>query len=124
MNRHAHPPTFSLVAVGTVSALWAAVFAFVLVAALTGCVPKTEQRVLDYCRLPAIECEPHESAPPEVQAEFVEQAWCCDYVGDPPCAPVEYLSQCGPDEVAIYCQFGRSTPSSSEGGASGFECFS
>lgn len=90
-----------------------------LALALAGCCPKPTAPVVPYCMHPGITCTPHEQAPPEVQAELVEQAWCCDYEEDPPCVPVEFLSQCGPDEIAFYCQYGRSVPA----GPNGFECY-
>lgn len=86
-----------------------------------GCCPKPPPApVLDFCSHPGVTCTPYEQAPPEVQAELSEQAWCCDYEMDPPCWPVDFLSLCLPSQVAIYCEHGRSTPA----GPNGFECYS
>jgi hypothetical protein len=86
---------------------------------LLACAPK--QHVVSYCDLPHAECEPLAEQSPEVQAQLVEQAWCCP--GGEPCTPVEFLSSCPIEDIAIYCEYGRSIPSTSESGASGFECF-
>jgi len=91
---------------------------FALTLVLASCSPKPAN-VLRYCDHPGVECRPHDEQPLEVQAELVEQAWCCNTELDPPCWPVEFLSTCGPTEIAIYCEYGRSTPA----GPYGFECF-
>lgn len=94
---------------------------YLLALVLLGCVPKpVPAPVLHYCDHPGMSCSPHTEQPAEVQAELAEQAWCCDYEQDPPCWPVEFLSICTPSQVAIYCEYGRSTPA----GPNGFECYS
>jgi hypothetical protein len=86
-----------------------------------GCAPAPVQRVVAFCDLPGAECPPAAEQSPEVQAQLVEQAWCCPD-GDP-CFPVNGLTDCAITDVAIYCEYGRSTPASYEGGTSGFECY-
>lgn len=88
---------------------------------LAGCNPPPTLRVVEYCDLPQHECRPLAELPPEIQAQLVEQSWCCEDAE--PCYPVNALTDCSVMYVAIYCEYGRSTPQSTEGGTSGFECF-
>jgi hypothetical protein len=89
--------------------------------ALIACAPAPKLRVLGYCDLPHSECGPLAELPLEVQAQLQEQAWCCP--DGQPCFPVNAVTDCAITDVAIYCEWGRSTPASTEGGTSGFECF-
>lgn len=91
-----------------------------LTALLAGCNPPPTLRVVQYCHLPQHECQPFAEQAPDVQAQLLEQAWCCP--NGEPCYPVDALSECLITDVAIYCEYGRSSPQSG-GGASGFECF-
>jgi hypothetical protein len=97
--------------------VWAFGLFWIAVALLTGCTPKT----VDYCDLPGEQCQPQANQPPEVQAQLVDQSWCCP--DGEPCFPVDAITDCAITDVAIYCEYGRSTPASTEGGTSGFECF-
>ena len=89
-------------------------------ALLVGCAPLPKLRVLDYCDLPQQSCGALAELPLEIQAELVEQAWCC--TGGDPCVPVEAITDCAITDIAIICEHGRSHPSSGPIG-SGFECF-
>lgn len=89
--------------------------------AVLACAPAPVQHVVSYCNLPHVDCQLHAELPPEVQAQLVEQAWCCP--DGEPCFPVNAITDCEITDVAIYCEYGRSTPSSTEGGTSGFECY-
>ena len=91
-----------------------------LAAVLAGCAPAPKLRVLDFCDVPANSCGALAELPPEIQAELVEQAWCC--TGGDPCVPVEAITDCAITDIAIICEHGRSHPSSGPIG-SGFECF-
>jgi hypothetical protein len=93
-----------------------------LIAALVlcACNPPPKVRVVQYCDLPQDECGALSELPPEIQAELLEQSWCCP-PGEP-CIPVNSITDCAITDVAIHCEYGRSTPQSGDG-ASGFECF-
>jgi hypothetical protein len=93
----------------------------VVVAMLAGCNPAPTLRVVGYCDLPHPECGALAELPADVQAQLAEQSWCCPE--GQPCIPVNAITDCAITDVAIYCEYGRSTPQSTEGGTSGFECF-
>jgi hypothetical protein len=88
---------------------------------LAGCAPAAKLRVVNYCDLPQDDCRSLAEAPPDIQAQLLEQSWCCPE--GQPCIPVNAITDCAITDVAIYCEYGRSSPVSTEGGTSGFECF-
>jgi hypothetical protein len=109
------------VTAGRFAALATAAMFAITTAGLFGCVPPAKLRVVNYCDLPRHECSPLGELPAEIQAQLQEQSWCC--TSGEPCVPVASITDCSITDVAIYCEFGRSTPASTEGGTSGFECF-
>ena len=68
-------------------------------------------KVLEYCRMLGVRCQPADEQPDSVQAELAELSFCCGYDGTP-CVPVEFVSSCDPEaEYAVICDQGRTLPS-------------
>jgi hypothetical protein len=81
-----------------------------------------ELRTIDFCTLPGNRCGEMSKLPYQEQEELHALWWCCPYVGAEGCSWVDDSTWCDPEaEYAVYCEWGRTVPQSSETGT--VECY-